>query len=88
MKKKLKLKDKVDEEVQNQVSDDVPVEQDVLDAEEQDEVPTENVAEAQPDVLLPKTKNQVHVILFLHMHNIMIVFQLLYFTLDFNFLFF
>jgi hypothetical protein len=61
MKKKLKLKDKVDEEVLNQESDDVPVKQDVLDAEEQDEVPTENVDEAQPDVLLPKTKNQVHV---------------------------
>jgi hypothetical protein len=61
MKKKLKLKDKVDEEVLNQESDDVPVKQDVPDAEEQDEVPTENVDEAQPDVLLHKTKNQVHV---------------------------
>jgi hypothetical protein len=45
----------------NHVLNDVPVEQDVLDAEEQDEVPTKNVAEAQPDVLQPKTKNQVHV---------------------------
>ena len=61
MKKKLKLKDKVDEEVLNQESDDVPVKQDVPDAEEQDEVPTKNVAEAQPDELQPKTKNQVHV---------------------------
>jgi hypothetical protein len=61
MKKKLKLKNKVDEEVENQVLDDVPIEKDVLDAEEQDEVPTENVDEAQPDVLLHKTKNQVHV---------------------------
>jgi hypothetical protein len=61
MKKKLKLKDKVDEEVLNQESDDVPIKQDVPDEEEHDEVPTENVAEAQPDVLQPKTKNQVHV---------------------------
>jgi hypothetical protein len=62
MKKKLKLKDKVDEEVLNQESDDVPVKQDVPDEEEQDEVPTENVDEAQPDLLPRKTKNQVHVI--------------------------
>ncbi|KAM0882096.1 hypothetical protein ACQ4PT_032552 [Festuca glaucescens] len=60
MKKKLKLKDKVDEEGLNQGSDDVPVKHDVLDAEEQDEVPTGNVAEAQPGLFLPKTKNQSH----------------------------
>jgi hypothetical protein len=62
MKKKLKLKDKVDEEVLNQESDDVPIKQDVPDEEEHDEVATENVDEAQPDVLPRKIKNQVHVI--------------------------